>query len=219
MSWPNALSEIRELVSDGATDKLRFRKRVIGVLNGTNTNFKTFEFRRVTDFTTASLPLGVFISDASTPATVTFDDPISGAFTLSAPPSTSDFVEASYYIQYFTDTELNDFLIHSSRWLINTDDFTQVAPGLQPSALKYAASEAYQKLAQRFMDHASEVYRTEDAPDEKKVSMVEKFQTQAEYFKKAATEARDEYYTRQGQALQPLFASSAGSVRDTAPRR
>lgn len=218
MSWSTALDEIRDLLSDGATDKLRARKRCIGPCNGANTVFKTFEFRRISDFTSPSFPLGVFITDAASPSTAALDDPSTGTFTLSSPPGPNDFVEATYYIQYFIDDELNKFLINASRWLTSSDDFTQVPPGLQPSALKYAASDAYQKLSIRWMDHMSETYRLEDKPDEKNSPIVDSFQKKAEYFKKSATEARDEYYTRQGQSLSPNFISIAGSVRDIPPR-
>lgn len=218
MSWTTSLAELRELLSDGPTDKLRSRKRCVGVVDGVNKIFKTFEFRRVSDFTTGGFPVGVFVSDSNTASTVDTDDLTSGTFIIHTAPALNTFVEATYYLQYFLDTELQDFLKHSSRWLISSDDYSQVTSGLQPSALKYAASEAYQKLAVKFVERMSDVYRLEDAPDEKKADMVSTFQKLAEYYKKSATEARDEFYTRQGQALQPLFASNLGAVRDVPPR-
>lgn len=218
MSWTTSLTELRELVSDGPTDKLRSRKRCVGVVDGTNKVFKTFEFRRVTDFTTAALPFGVFVSDANTASTVDIDDLATGIFTLHTAPTGRAFIEATYYTQYFIDAELTAFITHASRWLISSDDFTQITSGLQPSALKYAASEAYQKLSDKFQDTLSDTYRLEDMPDEKKTAMIQYYQHRAEYFKKAATEARDEFYTRQGQSLQPLFGNNAGAVRDIPPR-
>lgn len=217
--WTTALSELRELTNDNDNSKIRWRKRCVGVCNGTNTAFKTFEFRRYTDFTTSAPPLGVYITDSSTPATIVTDDPISGQFTLSTAPSMSDFVEATYYIQYFLDQELTDFLGHAANWLFNTNDYTISPPGLQPAVLKYAAGDAYEMLSDKFQDHLSATFRMEDAPDEKNnTSMVDYFQKRCEYFKKGATEARDEYYTRQGQSLQPLSISAAGAVRDVPPR-
>lgn len=217
-TWTTAISELRELTNDNATDKLRFRKRCVGAVNGTNTTFKTFEFRRNTNFIGAAFPLGVYLSDGSTAATVTFDDPSSGVFTLSVAPTTADFVEATYYIQYFLDSELTDFLGHAANWLISSNDFTSIPAGLQPSALKYAAGDAYEMLSDKFQDHLSDTFMLEDAPNEKQTNLVEHFQKRSEYFKKAATEARDEYYTRQGQALQPLFATNAGRAGDVPPR-
>lgn len=50
MSWATRIDDLRAILSDGATDKLRHRKRVFGKQDSANTRFKTFEFRRVTDF-------------------------------------------------------------------------------------------------------------------------------------------------------------------------
>jgi len=219
MAWTTAVEEFRELTGDGATDKLRARKRAVGSCNGVNTVFKTFEFRRVTNFTTSTFPLGVFINDSATAAALVSDDVASGTFVLTVAPITRQFVEATYYIQYFVDTEINNFLKHAAEWLISSPDIALMPLGLQPAALKYAASEGYQKLADKFQDTMSDTYRMEDTPDNKQTTMVEYFQKRAEFFKSSATTARDEYYTRQGQSLQPLFISSAGGVRDVPPRR
>lgn len=220
MAWTTALPELRDLLNDGDTDKLRSRKRLIGIFNGSNVNFKTFEFRRVTNFTTDSTwPLGVFKNNNSTPETVDADDPASGSLKLHTAPVDGDILEASYYVRYFIDSELTIFLTNAMRWLKSTDDFTLLDQGLWPCALKYAAAEAYQKLIQRNMENASATYRTEDAPDDKKGPEVDQFSKLCKQFRDEALKLRDEFYTRQGQSQQPLWSNNYGNVSDVAPQR
>lgn len=219
MAWPNAVAELRTLLSDGDTDKLRAVKRCIGVVNGVNKTFKTFEFRRVTDFTAPTGSFGVFVSDSGMAAVVTSDFPDTGHFVLATAPIDGQFVEATYYVRFFVDTELNNFLIDASRWLFSSDVFNNIPGGLQPAALKYAASDAYQKLAIKFMDHLSDTYRMEDLPDDGKIPVVKFYGDLSKQFRDQALKMRDEYYTRQGQPLQPLFGNNLGNVKDVPPRR
>lgn len=50
MSWTTAASDLRTSLSDNSKDKHCYRKSVFGELNGTNTRFKTLEFRRINNF-------------------------------------------------------------------------------------------------------------------------------------------------------------------------
>jgi len=219
MPWTTAKVELRELLNDNNNDKLRFRKRVIGTCNGSNVIFKTLEFRRLTNFITPTAPFGVFISDAATAATVTADFPEIGSFQLATAPANGDFVEATYYVQFFLDAELDTYLTSACRWIQSSDDFTKIPPGLQPAALKYGAADAYEKLASKFQEHLSDTYRTEDAPDEKKTSLVSEYRTLALKYREESAKLRAQFYTRQDQALQPLFANNLGAVPDVPPRR
>jgi len=78
--WTTAKLELRNLIADNSSDKLRYKKRVIGIVNGTNKVFKTFERRRITDFTdgTLSQQLGVFVDGVK--QTVVTDSPVIGEF-------------------------------------------------------------------------------------------------------------------------------------------
>lgn len=219
MTWSTSIADFRNLLSDGTNDKLRYRKPVIGSPNGTLLAFKTFEFRRLTDFTAASPPpnLGVFVNGAS--VAVTSDDLTSGEFILTTAPIDGDVVEATYYIQWFLDAELAIFLKSSSQWLLMGPDETVVPDGLQPAALAFAAHVAYQKLALRWAEHMSEVYRTEDAPDKNRMQLVDEYWKMSMGYEKEAKDLRDGYYGRSGQSLSPLFRSSSGRVREIPPPR
>lgn len=219
MAWTTAVSDLRTLLSDGATDRYNSRKKCFGEVNGTNNTFRTFEFRRVTDFTTATAPLGVYINGTRLPASgISTDYLATGEFVIGASgsiPVDGDVVEASYFNQWFLDSELEDFLRTASNWLNSNADYTTIVNGLQPCALKYAAAEGYLKMAQRWRTWLSEMYRVEDEPKTQGSGPVESFINMAEKFREQALKCRDEFYTRQGRNLQPLFGSVLGNVRKT----
>ena len=220
MAWTTSKEELRDVLNDGDNDKLCHRKRVIGQINGTNINFKTFEARRVTNFFTGSAyPFGVFKNDSSTPEAIVADSTETGDFQLVTPPTEGSILEASYYHRYFLDDELTSFISAAIRWLGSTTNPDSVVAGLQPAVLKYAAGEAYERLGQKYIEHMSATYRTEDAPDEKQGTLGQAFLDMSLKFREQALKLRDEFYTRQGQALQPLFENIAGNVRDVPPRR
>lgn len=216
--WLTSTSDLRIKLSDGPTDKLRSYKRVFGQINGTNDLFKTFEFRRVTDFTSSTAPLGVYVNDAPVGAAAS-DDPATGYFTLTSPPVDGDVVNCTYYIQWFLDTELDQFLLTATNWLGFADNVINTPEGLRPSSLNYAAGEAYQKLALRWAENISETYRLEDSPDPKRFEIVKQYQDAAQNFKEEARKLRDDFYTRQGQSLSPLFATVQGRITPVVPRR
>src|SRR6185437_10378978 len=187
MAWtnlPGAITEIRQLMNDGPTDKLRYRQRLIGVQNGLNAYFKTFEFRRVTSFVGATTPVGVYLNYV--PTTVISDDLPSGEFQLATIPTDADDLRATFYIQWFTDAEMTEFLTTASEQLGFGSDPTQIPNQFQPSTLKYAAGEGYQKLALFWSSNMSYVYMLSDAPDEKRWDPVKQYQDLADDMRKSA---------------------------------
>jgi len=228
MSWAStaaAITALRTLIKDNPTDKLCSMKQVIGTVDGSNLIFKTFEYRRVTDFTTnpTPFPLGVYKNGAALdPATdITADDTDSGTFQIdvSVVPSNRDSIRATYYYQWFTDTELDEFLQNASTWLGLGATYINLPDGLNASALRFAAQEAYLAAAMKYSTRASEVYKTEDAPSEDILKSMTAFKDMADSFMENAKDLRDDYYTRQGQSLSPLYGFSLGQVSDPTPRR
>lgn len=225
MAWvdsPTAILALRNLIYDGPTHKLCSQKKVIGVIDGTNRLFKTFEYRRLTDFTTATAPLGVYVNGAHV-AAATDDDATTatGSFTLtSAPSQTSrDVVTATYYYQWFIDSELSGFLANAATWLGFSTTYINIPDGLNAAALRFAAQEAYEAAAMRFSTRMAEVYKLEDAPSEDILKSVTAFKDMADNFLAKAETMRNDYYTRQGQSLAPNFSFALGRVRDPVPRR
>ena len=217
MAWTSATDELRTLISDGAKDKLRHRKRVFGKIDGTNTTFKTFEFRRLTTFVGAVAPLGAYVNGLI--AAVTSDDfSDTGEFEITTAPADGDVVEATYFIQWFLDTEIDNFLLSTAQWL-SFATIDQVPPGLRPAALHYAAQEAYQKLALRWAEHISNTYRLEDQPGEDAYGIVDQYRNMSSDMHKKSFDLRDDYYKRSGKTLEPTWASITGRVADPVPKR
>jgi len=209
-AWTTFLTEMRQVLRDGPTDRLRWRKKVFGEVDGTNVRFKTFEFRRVTNLSTAADPLGVYLDGVRTTALT--DDLTTGVFTLGAAPAEGVSVEASYYCQTFTDTELTQFVTNAAEWL-GFDAPSQVVLGLQASAREFAAGEAFHALSRMYADKLSETFLLEDAPDADRVTAAQTYKTLSDAHYTQAKSLRDDYYTRQGQSLQPLFGVVAGNVK------
>jgi hypothetical protein len=187
MSWDTALADLRIKLSDGPTDRLRAFKKVLGIADGINTRFKTFEFRRYTDFTTAILPEAIYIDSVPLNITgVATDATGSGFFTLVSAPAQNATVEATYYLRWFLDTELDEFLRIANNWLGMADDYTNLNSGLRPSALDYAAAEAYTKMAMRWVEAMSETYLLQDAPRDAASQEVNYYKGMADLFRKNA---------------------------------
>lgn len=218
MTWTTADADLRRLLSDGATDRLRFKKKVIGVQDSSNKFFKTFEYRRITNLKTTTDPnLGVFVNNVK--VTLESDDLTTGIFKLSAAPTNTASVYASYYYNWFLDAEITAFLVAASNFLGFGGTYSTVSGGLQNAALKYAQHDAYQKLALRFAESLSSVYKLEDVPDEKLNDIVRAYKMMSDNLLKEAIQLRDDYYTRQGQAQAPRFATLSGSVTRVEPNR
>jgi hypothetical protein len=223
MVWTTSVWDLRIALSDQHIDKLRFQKQVFGDINGANLLYKTMEFRRVTNFTAATSQtynLGVFLNNQLLPTTaVTFDDNYQGWFTLASAPTAGQSLTASYYIQWFTDYELTDFLNMAANWIGTTTDITMLDPGLIPAALKYGCYQAYQKLSLKYAESISETFRLEDSPEEKRFAIVDVYTKAASQSLKEATMLRDDFYkNRKGQALAPISMSIVGNVNDVTPR-
>lgn len=225
MGWADtatAILALRNLIHDGPTDKRAVNKKVLGVQDGVNTIFTTFEGRRVGDFQHPGFPLGVYVNGAVVPGNkVTADDPLSGVFQLdtSVLPGNRQPLTATYYYQWFLDTELGQFLTDASKWLGLGPTYINVPDGLVPACLRFAAQEAYEKAAMRYSTRMSEVFQLEDAPKEEILKSIEAFKEMAKDFMSKAETMRDDFYERQGQAKAPNFGFALGGVVDPVPRR
>lgn len=216
MSW-NAVQELRDLLSDNERDKFRYRQMVFPNPNGINKQFKTFEFRRLTAFTQDHGGfLGIYLNGLAVPASeISYDNQETGEFSFVTAPNDGDEIKASFFVQWFRDEELNTFLINAIRWLGLGDALVEITPGLKPAALKYAASEAYQKIAVRWSEWLSATYRVEDMKDPGQEPVVSSYQTMAKAFRDDAENSRNNFYQRQGQPLSPLWTTLPGNIKTT----
>lgn len=215
--YQTGVTDLRTLLSDQGDDRYTYRHRCFGKVDSANLSFKTFFRRRVTDFTQALTGgEGVYVADVQVPATgVSSDNTSTGEFVLVVPPADGQVVEATYFYQWFNDAELDVFLQVASRWLTGTNDYTTTLPALIDGLLKYAAAEAYMKMAQRWRTYMSQEYKVQDAPKDSPTYNTNDFKLLSESFRQQALDSRTEYMqTRQGRALQPLFGSIAGRIRN-----
>jgi hypothetical protein len=191
----------------------------MGILNGSNVTFKSFEFRRVTDFTTAVAPYGVYVDDALvTVSTDDFQD--TGEFTLAVAPTDGQTLRATYFIQWFIDTELQDFLTAAAQWSGFGSDYTSIPDVMHPAAKEFAAHQAYQKLVSRWSENMAEVYQLYDAPDERRFDPIKAYMDISKQKFELAMRLRDDVYkNRQGQALAPRTGVVVGTVTQVAPNR
>lgn len=219
MSWDlaTAQSNLRTLISDGPTDKFGYRKEVLGTVDGVNVTYKTIDSRRLTDFVTATAPEGVYVN--GTLVAASSDDLVVGEFVLSSAPAINSKVRASYYFQWFLDSEITDFLTSGVAWCLSVTDVAAVADGLRPAVLHFAAAEAYQKLAIRWARRLSEEFRTEDAQDEERYKIIDAYKKSADSERKIAQTFRENFYKRNDQALSPLYTTVSGAIRRVQPRR
>lgn len=216
--WTTAIADCRMTLSDGDTDKLAYRKKVIGIQDGSNLTFKTFEARRISNLVVAVSPAGVFLDNAA--AAVASEDQESGEFTLSTPaPTDGQSLVATYYYRWFIDTELTEFLKSASNWAGFGDDYTLVPDAFQPAVKEYVAFLGYQKLVAKMSVNLAETYQLYDAPDEKRFDPVAMYMKISKQKFDLAVNLRDDVYSRKGQAKAPRSATLAGTVRDVPPNR
>lgn len=220
MSWLTAIDDLRTQLSDGAEDKLRYRKQLLGKVDGVNTLFKTLEFRRLTDFSAPTARLGVYLNGVQQPgASIAADILSTGEVELLVAPANGVRVEASYYLQWFTDAEAGIFLRLACNWLALGDDYSQIEPGLRPSALQFAVGEAYEKLALRWSERLSETYLLQDQIDKDRFALADTYHKWGADNKKAAEGLRKDFYSRSGTNEIPSWGNIFGGVADPVPKR
>lgn len=194
-----------------------WQKQVIGKVDGVNTLFKTFEMRRITNFISPDVGFGVYVDGVL--VTVSSENLDVGSFIVAAAPDEGKTITANYNVQWFTDEELTEFLVSAAEWVSLGDEFLKIPVGLRPAAKEYAASQAYQKLVSRFSMNLAETYQLYDAPDQKRFDPISAYMNVSKKKFDMAFKLRDDFYSRQGQSLQPLTGVVRGRVRDVPPKR
>jgi hypothetical protein len=222
--WQTAKDELRALLNDLPNDRYCYRKKIFGLINGENKSFKTFEFRRTTNFADADIsaaPLGVYLGGVRLESdAIELDDLITGELTLAeAPIDEGKELTATYYYQWFLDEELSDFLTAASRWLLLGSDYTSIPDGRSQAALYFAAKDALRKMAMRFALRASNTFLLEDLPKKESLEISKVYAEMAGVYEKSASKYRDDYYKKSGQSLAAFSLSNWGAAGDVTPRR
>lgn len=215
--WLDPVTDLRKTLSDGPTDKLSYRKKLIGTQDGVNNTFKTFETRRISDLVAPVSPAGVFLD--YTPVTVLTDDLTSGQFTVAPPlPTDGQQLVATYYLQWFLDEELQTFLSDASVWAGFSADYLTVPDDFRSAVKEYAAGLGYQKLVLKFAVNLAETYQLYDAPDEKRFNPIDAYAKISKMKFDLALKLRDDVYSRKGAAKAPRSGVARGYVVDVPPK-
>lgn len=213
--WPNlatATSELRTYLNDGPFDRPVKQKKLIGEVDGTNTEFFAFEERVVVGSMNASVEF--------TPVASVLSDPILGLVTITPAPQRGGTVRGRYYYQYFTDAELSESLSHACGQVISTEDVTQISIGLKEPVLAYAGYFAYTKQSIRWAQRMSQKFLLDEDPlNQENNNRSNLFKSLAKGFMDDARIMRDDFYKRQSRALAPAAGVTKLRIPWIGPRR
>lgn len=209
---PDLIGRIRTLIDDVAGDKSVFKENltrsIIGnQVDGSNKSFQLNNKRLVAGILTVSIDGGAFATPAS-------EDTGHGRFTTGTAPASA--LLAIYDFQFFTDTEITDFLTQAGSF-VGADDVTQVATGLLDALVFKAASDACQALSVRTVPffNASAGGKSMD-----KNEIAKKYAALSDsLFKKAVAERLAYYGDRKGEASSPAYGQFATKQTPWTPRR
>jgi hypothetical protein len=149
----SALVTLRSLLGDTVTSKFVFRGNASPPPDGVTQRFFAGDSRLVAnslDVLVAGLPVA--------PSGVSGVDDLKGTFMLIPAPIAAAEIHCSYYYQWFTDDELNDF-IGQGLTVLSAIDVTDTALPLEvrPVVLQYAAYFAYMYKAAEYASALSGV--------------------------------------------------------------
>lgn len=145
----SAVSSLRSLLGDNASDKYEFKADVYPTPNGVTTRFFVGQTRL------ASGSLEVYHNGILVPAVSgSAIDYAKGSFTYEGssdgPPK--GLLQASFYYQWFTDDELVVFLTEASNMLLFESPSGDFSTGLRPTLLSWACYNAYMRKAAEFAE-------------------------------------------------------------------
>lgn len=140
-----ALSSLRSLLGDHATDKFEFKASCFPTPDGIVQKFFVGQTRVVDD------TLEVFVGGVATAVSGT-PDYDQGCFNLASAPSGVE-LQASFHYQWFTDAELGEFLTAAASLLgFETVSDSGLPVGVRASVLDFACYYAYMRKAAEWAD-------------------------------------------------------------------
>jgi hypothetical protein len=134
-----AIESLRTRLSDGPTDKYRHQMEVDPTPDGVHRIFGVPESRLVSGTLTVLLDGEPITPDAIDEAAGTFETPA---------PDEGQQLFASYYFQWFTDDELEEFLLQAAQLLSYEDvEDASIPVGIRTPVISFAAYFAYLRKA------------------------------------------------------------------------
>ena len=145
--------------------------------------------------------LTAFVDGTWAPTRPTLDVDRNGNFTLPVPPMSALFV--TYGWQYLADSEIDNFVEEARRWLREWNEVSEIPDGLFGALTRYASSLALRALQ-----------RTANIADQKagdtEISfndLAKSYATQAKEMEASAQTAREQFYSRGPESLEPFVES------------
>lgn len=221
-AWPDlttAIGDLRTFLNDGPTDRPIKQKTAVGVVDGTNPNFFTFEDRIVAGTLQVSIDF-VAIGLQVPPIGLTVLDLVMGHFQLSPPPQSSQVVRCSYYYQIFLDADLQDAISRGMGQVFDTADITTIPIGLGQVVLNFAGYFAFTKAAIRWAERKTKQFILEEEPVvQETMNRANHYKSLAKGFMDEARILRDDYYRRQSRSLAPAAKMFKPRIRGIGPIR
>ena len=209
-----ARASLRTFINDGPQDRAVKGKQVFGPVDGTNTQFITWEDRLVP----GTLVVSINLTDVPANQVTEVDD-VMGIFTLAQAPAPQQFVRARYFFQYFLDSELDEAMRQAAIECVDTDDITQVPVTLYNSALNFGGHFGFQKQAIRWAQRMSQRFLLEEEPtNEDLQARPNHFLALAKEYYRQAVQMRDGSYMRKGRRNAPAWNVNKPRLRPIAPR-
>lgn len=217
-AWASAAAareDLRVFVNDGPQDRPFKGKMLLGVVDGTNREFLTFEDRLVPGSLVPS------IDYAELPAGQWSEvDPVIGHIQLAAAPTAGQSVRARYYCRYFLDGDLDAALQLAGGQMDESADVTLISQGLRAATLSYAASFAFRKQSIRWAERMSDRLLLNDAPvDGQSNGRSNEFANLARDYLRDGLALRTSFYQSNGRRNIPAFAMLKPRIASIGPRR
>jgi len=148
----SAVSNLRSLLGDNPSDKYEFKTDVFPTPDGVTRRFFVGQTRLVPD-TLEVYHNGVHLQAVSGAVV----DTAKGEFTYEGPdgPIRRGLLQASFYFQWFTDSDLEAFLTEAAQMLNFESPSGDFAIGLRPTLLSWACYNAYMRKAAEFAETVS----------------------------------------------------------------
>jgi len=169
----SALSRLRSALADNTNDKFVYKIDVVPAPDGLNQTFFVGDYALVAGSVQAFVD-GELLASTDI-ASIDLDK---GQFTLVTPPVENSGVQASYQFQWFSDAELQSFLLDAANHLALTDvEDTNLPIAARPILLEFAKYHAYMFKA---AETADTIKSTEDGFEVDKTKSSENWRAMAD---------------------------------------
>ena len=207
----NLIESLRIAGEDAETSNRAFNESPVGAVNGTNTHFRLANRNIVPGSVLISDSTGVWRENAAAYGFV--EDDVNGMITFNTAPVLNTILTADYYWQWFTDTDMSEFINEAAQNLGYTDP--TAVPQLQvTSLLKYALNVLLLRKAQAYTRKFSS---SSGGISQEVAAVANQFQEEAKQAFDEGVKLMNNYYTRSGARQAPASGTTTYKVDPFTP--